>query len=115
MYQDYYSYVSLGGSMLVRYFKDNFYVSLYGDYNRVEYDVRPAFTSQANDPMLLYGYYDLKFTFRYSLTDHWDVFIILESDNRSSNTDLEYFITRRPYKNHQAMIGLNFALPEMKW
>lgn len=115
LYQDYYSYMGLGGSMRIRYFKDNFYISLYGDYKRVAYDVRPAFTSLTDDPMLVYGYYDLNFTIRYSLSERWDIYLLLESDNRASNTDLEYFKTRRPYHNHQAMIGINYALPAIQF
>lgn len=115
MYQDYYSYMGLGGSMRIRYFKDNFYISLYGDFRRVAYDVRPAFTSLTDDPFLVYGYYGLNFILRYSLTEQWDIYLLLESDNRASNTDLEYFKTRRPYNNHQAIIGFTYSLPEMKF
>lgn len=115
LFQDYYSYWSYGGSLRLRYFRGNFYISLYGDYKRMEYDIRPAFTSLDNDPMLIYGYYDLKFTFRYSISDNWDIFLILESDNRTSNTDLEYFKTRRPYNTYLGMIGVRYSLPEMRW
>lgn len=115
IYQDYYSYMGMGGSMRIRYFKDNFYISLYGDYNRVEYDVRPAFTSLTDDPSLVYGYYDLNLKLRYSLSEQWDIYLLLESDNRASNTDLEYFKTRRPYNKHQVMIGINYSLPDIKF
>jgi len=115
LYQDYYSYLGVGGSLRLRYFSGKFYVSAYGDYTRVEYDIRPAFTSSPNDPMLVYGYYDLSFTIRYEISARWRVFLKLESDNRTSNTDLEYFVSRRPYKTYQGMIGITFALPDIEF
>lgn len=114
-FEDYYSYMAYGGSMFLRYFKKNFYVSLYGDYKRIGYDIREAFTSKTNDPALIYGYYDMKLKLRYSISPQWEIHIQLESDNRSSNTDLEYFKTRRSYNNYQAMLGLTYNLPDIKW
>ncbi|MDF1573024.1 MAG: hypothetical protein P1P82_15555 [Bacteroidales bacterium] len=111
LFEGYYSYTGAGGSLKLRYFNDKIYISLYGAYERVAYDIRPAFTSMTDDPMLVYGYYDLNLTFRYNLTEHLELNLELELDNRLSNTDLEYFKTRRPYHNHLAKIGVTFLLP----
>ena len=115
MFEDYYSYLSYGGGLRIRYMWSRFYLSLYGDYSRMAYDIRPAFTSQTQDPMLVYGYFDYKMTIRYELSDQWDISLELDSDNRSSNTDLDYFKTRRGYHNYQALLSVRYALPDMKW
>jgi hypothetical protein len=57
---------------------------------------------------------DFNITFRYSLTDKIDLFIDFESDNRSSNTNLEYFKTRRPYRNNAIWIGAEFELLDIE-
>lgn len=114
-YQGYYSYKSFGADLRLRYMTGNFYISLYGDYQQMEYDIRPAFTSIEMDPMLVYDFFDYQFKVRYAISDQWELEFIFESDNRSSNTDLEYFKTRRPYHNRQIMIGITYSLQEMKW
>lgn len=115
LFEDYYTYFSYGGGLRLRYMWSNFYVSLYGDYNRVEYDVREAFTSQADDPLLLYGYLDYALLIKYDLSDQWELYISASSDNRDSNTDLDHFKTRRGYKNYEALIGITYSIPTMKW
>jgi len=115
MFEDYYSYISYGGGLRVRYMWSDFYISLYGDYNRMAYDIRPAFTSQVDDPMLVYGYFDYSLTFKYELSDQWELALDLESDNRNSNSDLDYFKTRRGYRNYQALLSVRYSLPVMEW
>lgn len=115
LFEGYYSYLSYGSGLRIRYMWDRFYISIYGDYSRMEYDIRPAFTSQEPDPMLVYGYFDYRLTFKYEFTDRWEVALDLDSDNRGSNSDLEYFKTRRGYKNYQALLSLRYTLPDMEW
>lgn len=114
-YQDYYSYNVLGANLRLRYMTGDFYFSFYGDYKRMQYDIRPAFTTLDDDPMLIYGFFDYQFVARYSISDQWEIELVLESDNRSSNTDLEYFKTRRPYQNRQVSLGITYTLPDMRW
>lgn len=114
MFQGYYSYKRLGGGLRLRYYFDKYYFYIYADYQRQEYDKRPAFTTETDDPMLVYGFMDFNITIRYSLTDKIDLFIDFESDNRSSNTNLEYFKTRRPYRNNAIWIGAEFELLDIE-
>lgn len=114
-FEGYYSYFSFGGGLRIRYSWENLYVSLFGDYRRQAYDIREAFTSQADDPALVYGYLDISLDMKYQLAERWEIYLSLESDNRSSNSDLDYLKTRRGYKNYEALIGINYSLPDMKW
>jgi hypothetical protein len=115
LYEDYYSYLSYGGGMRIRYMSKKFYISLYGDYNLVNYDIRPAFTSQPEDPMLVYTYFDYALTVKYELSDRWELSLALDSDNRDSNSDLDYFKTRRGYQNYEAILGIQYTLPVKEW
>jgi hypothetical protein len=115
MFEGYYSYFSYGGGMRIRYMWNDLYVSLYGAYRRTEYDIRKAFTSETVDPMLVYGYLDLAFTMKYDIGKRWEIYLKLEQDNRDSNSNLDYFKTRRSYENYQAVLGINYSLPDMKW
>ncbi len=115
MFEGYYSYLSYGGGLRVRYMWDNFYVSVYGDYSRMSYDIRPAFTSQPEDPMLVYGYFDYRFRIRYDISKYWEIGLEFNSDNRESNSDLDYFKTRRGYHNYEAILGIRYNLPVMTW
>ncbi|MEN8202953.1 MAG: hypothetical protein ABFS28_10185 [Bacteroidota bacterium] len=115
LFEDYYSYFSYGGGLRLRYMWSKFYVSLYGDYRRVAYDVREAFTSDPDDPLLIYGYLDYSLLFKYDLSNQWELYISASSDHRDSNTDLDTFKTRRGYKNYEALIGITYSLPTMKW
>jgi hypothetical protein len=114
LFEDYYSYLSYGGGMRIRYMRKRFYISVYGDYHKTTYDVREAFTSQTDDPQLVYDYLDYSLLFKYDLSDQWELIISASSDNRDSNTDLDYFKTRRGYKNYEALIGISYSLPVMK-
>ncbi len=115
MFEDYYSYFTYGGGLRLRYMWSNFYISLYSDYNRLKYDVRQAFTTMPDDPLLVYGYFDYSLSFKYSLSKQWEISLRAGSDNRKSNSDLDYFKTRRGYKNYEALIGIEYTLPLMKW
>ncbi len=114
MYRDYYTYNRLGAGVRLRYYFDKYYFYIYADYKRQEYKKRPAFTTETNDPMLVYGFFDLNMTFRYSVSEKIDLFLKFESDNRGSNTNLEYFKTRRPYRNNVIMIGAEIELIDME-
>ena len=115
MFEDYYSYLSYGGGLRVRYMWSKYYVSLYGDYKVLKYDVRRAFTTLPDDPLLVYGYFDYSLTFKYDLSDQWELSLSAKSDNRSSNSDLDYLKTRRGYRNYEALIGITYSLPVMEW
>jgi len=115
MFEGYYSYLSYGGGMRIRYLWDKFYISLYGDYSRMTYDIRPAFTTLPDDPMLVYGYFDYRFNMRYKVFPQWEIGLELNSDNRDSNSDLDYFKTRRGYRNYEAILGIRYTLPVMNW
>jgi len=111
LFEDYYSYLSYGGGLRIRYMWSRYYISLFGDYKLMAYDVRSAFTSAAVDPLLVYGYFDYSLTFKYELTDRWELSLDAGSDNRSSNSDLDYFKTRRGYHNYEALLGITYSLP----
>lgn len=115
MFEGYYSYFSYGGGLRIRYMRNGFYISLYGDYKLLNYDIREAFSSHAVNPMLEYGYFDYSLTMKHKLSRQWEISLRLNSDARSSNSDLEDFRTRRGYNNYEALIGINYALPDMKW
>jgi len=115
MYQDYYSYLSLGGNLRIRYMWDKFYISLFGDYSRTEYDKRLAFTSNPSDPQLVYNYLDFVFAFRYEISRSWEISFKIDSDNRDSNSNLEIFKTRRSYNNYTIIAGIIYTLPRIKW
>jgi hypothetical protein len=114
-FQQYYSYHAYGGGLRLRYSRDRIYISVFGDYRRVNYDVRQAFTTLANDPLLVYDYIDYQIIFRYEITEQLRFSLNIESDNRDTNTDLEYFKTRRSYNNYQVFAGITYTFPEMKW
>ena len=114
LFEDYYSYFSYGGGMRLRYMWSKFYISLYGDYSRLKYDIREAFISIPDDPQLVYGYFDYKLSFKYKIADQWQLFLSAESDNRDSNSDLDYFKTRRGYKNYEILIGISYSLPVIR-
>jgi len=115
MFEDYYSYISYGGGLRVRYMWSRYYISLYGDYRHLKYDIREAFTTQPNDPQLVYGYLDYTFTFKYDIAERWQLSLSAGSDNRSSNSDLDYLKTRRGYNNYEALMGIIYTLPVIKW
>lgn len=111
LFQDYYSYLSYGGGLRIRYMWNRYYISLYGDYKLMKYDVRNAFTTSPDDPTLVYGYFDYSILFKYELSDRWELSLSASSDNRSSNSDLDYVRTRRAYKNYEALVGVSYSLP----
>jgi hypothetical protein len=113
LFEDYYSYFSYGGGLRLRYMFGRFYISVYGDYNRVSYQVREAFTSQTDDPLLVYDYLDYTLLFKIDLSNRWELKLSASSDSRDSNTDLDYFKTRRGYKNYEALLGICYTLPSL--
>jgi hypothetical protein len=115
LFEDYYSYLSYGGGLRLRYMSGRFYLSVYGDYNRVNYDVREAFTSQTEDPLLVYDYLDYTLLFKLDLSDQWELSLRAGSDTRDSNTDLDSFKTRRGYRNYEVLMGITYTLPTLKW
>jgi len=105
LYQDYYSYFSYDMGISLRYMKKKIYVYLSTSYRHVDYEQRYAFTLIDSSQLLRYKYLRYNFKMKYKLLPALELFLNLSSDNRESNTELEYARTRRPYTNYEMLVG----------
>ena len=110
LYQGYYSYDGYSPELSLRYSRKKWYVYFYSDYRSVQYQKRLAFTYGNSADPLKYQYLDFKLKAKYQLTKYLEFYGNFLVDNRRSNTELDYKITRRPYRNYEFLFGLNYMI-----
>lgn len=110
LYQGYYSYKGYSPELSLRYSSKKWYVYFNSDYRMVQYQKRLAFTYGDTAVPLKYQYVDFKLKAKYKWTKSLELYANFSMDNRRSNTELDYKVTRRSYRNSEFLFGLNYLI-----
>ncbi len=114
LFQDYYSYSGKSPGVRFRYNNKKFYAYVNTAYRNIKYAKRYAYTLIKNSNLLEYKYIKYYVKLKYKWSKKIEFYAEFSSQNRNSNTELEYVRTRRPYNNNQVLLGLNFKLIDYK-
>ena len=110
LYQSYQSYTAFIPDIRVRYKNEKWYFNLKAAYKQMNYDERFAYTFIESKHLLEYSYFKYDFSVSYKVYNPMELFLDFSSDNRDSNSELEYRNTRRPYFNYVILFGINASL-----
>lgn len=110
LFQAYYSYKGFGSQVSTMVKNDKWYFYFYANYRYVQYLNRMAFTYLESRTPLKYQYVDFKVKARRELGEKLELFGSAVVDIRKSNTELDYSITRRSYRNFEFLFGLNYLI-----
>lgn len=110
LYNGYYSYTYLSPKLKMKYSDKRLLVYLNAAYKKYNYDVRYAYTIVENSDLLIYNYLKYDFKIQYEILKKVDLFLNIISDNRDSNSELDYAVTRRSYSTYEVLFGVNISL-----